>query len=440
MTNQETLKRFPTIRAKMGDWDYYVTTFPFYEVAQRVKFATELIAPANMSEWIQRSVIPRRAKQIADYLIKQPERFFPSIVVGVYQGQPTWHEIEVQESPIWGAPRLDPRFQENFGILELDGEENLYAIDGQHRVAGIKKALEQLKEQGDPQYETLADEDLTFVFVSAEIGDGKIERVRRLFTTLNKEARRVNSQEIIALDEDDPAAIITRWLAIDYDGLNKETPKVDGKPAKSLIHFAANQIPTGNRHSVTSIVTLHTLVKKVFKPELDRLKREYRTNRPSDDELKDLYSKAVGIWESARKYVSSLDDVLGSNPEEERASKYRGEHGGQILFRPIGLQAFAGALGRLRSEKVDLEIAIRSLCELPMEISEPPWNYVVWNPKTKRMISQKQNIAVAEDIFLHMLGYEPKGNRSDLQTRYNNLFDDPSADPFKSLVQAGLSE
>ena len=76
MTNQETLKRFPTIRAKMGDWDYYVTTFPFYEVAQRVKFATELITPANMSEWIQRSVIPRRAKQIADYLINQPERFF----------------------------------------------------------------------------------------------------------------------------------------------------------------------------------------------------------------------------------------------------------------------------------------------------------------------------------------------------------------------------
>lgn len=433
MTNKETLKRFPTIQAKMGDWDYYVTTLPFYEVAQRVKFATDLITPVNMSEWIQRNVIPRRAEQIADYLINQPERFFPSIVVGVYQGQPTWHEIEVQESPIWGTPGLDSRFRDSFGILELDGEEKLYAIDGQHRVAGIKRALEQLKEQDDPQYETLANEDLTFVFVSAEIGDGKIARVRRLFTTLNKEARRVSIQEIIALDEDDPAAIITRWLAIRYKGLNKETPKVDGKPVKSLIHFAANQIPKANRHSVTSIVTLHALVNKVFKPELNRLKKEYRTNRPSDEDLKALYLKAVGIWKSARQYVSSLDDVLGSNPEEERASKYRGEHGGQILFRPVGLQAFAGALGRLRSE-VDLETAIRSLCELPMEISEPPWNYVLWNPNTKRMISQKQNIAIAEDIFLHMSGHEPKGNRSDLRTRYNNLFEDPSTDPFKSLT------
>ncbi len=433
MTNEATLKRFPTIRAKMGNWDYYVTTFPFYEVAKRVKFATELITPTNMSEWIQRKIIPRRAEQIADYLIKQPERFFSSIVVGVYQGQPTWHEIEIQDSPIWGAPGLDPRFQDSFGILELDGEENLYAIDGQHRVAGIKKALEQLKERGDPQYETLANEDLTFVFVSAEIEDGKIERVRRLFTTLNKEARRVNPQEIIALDEDDPAAVITRWLAIYYDGLNKETPKVDGKPAKSLIHFEANQIPKGNRHSVTSVVTLHTLVKKVFKPKLDQLKKKYYPNRPSDDDLKDLYSKAVGIWESARQYVSSLDDVLGSNPEEERASKYRGEHGGQILFRPVGLQAFASALGGLCSKGVDLETAIKSLCELPMEISEPPWINVIWNPNTKRMISQKQNIAIAEDIFLHMLGYAPRGNRSDLRTRYNNLFDDPSADPFKSI-------
>ena len=432
MDNQPPLKRLPTIQAKMGDWDYYVTTLPFSEVAHRVKFASDLIAPSNMSEWIQRRVIPRRAEQIANYLIDQPERFFPSVVVGVYQGQPAWYEIDVQGDIILGDPELAPRFQDKLGILELDGEESLYAIDGQHRIAGIKEALKRLWDKGDSRYETLAEEDLTFVFVSAEIAGGKIERVRRLFTTLNKHAKSVSRQEIIALDEDDPSAIVTRWLATDYDGLNKETRQEKDSSPKSLIHFAANQIPIGNKHSVTSIVTLHTFVQKVFKTEIDNLRKEYSGNRPDDASLKSLYERAVDAWECMRRHNSALDDVLGSDPMEERVSKYRTADGGEILLRPVGLQAFAGALGSLLAENIDMESAIRNLCKLPNEISETPWNYVVWNPNTKRMISK--NRTVAEAVFLHMLGHKPKGRRSDLQDRYNNLFDNPSADPFGKVL------
>ena len=181
---------------------------PFSQVAETVRPARDLITPSDMNSWIQREVIPRRIGQIADYLIDQEQHFFPTIVVGVYMGKPTWHEVDIEDNAIFGTPALDPRSKYTLGLLELDGTEHLYAIDGQHRVAGIKEALKRLSERGDEDgYNSLAKEDLSVVFVSADIKkEGQLERVRRLFTTLNREAKRVSEPEIVALDEDDAAA------------------------------------------------------------------------------------------------------------------------------------------------------------------------------------------------------------------------------------------
>ena len=167
----------------MGDWYYYIATLPLYEVAERVRPAGELVNPPDMNAWIQRSVIPYRARQIADYLINQEQHFFPGIVVGVYLGEPTWYEISVEDNAIFATPALDPRAKNSLGLLELDGTEQLYAIDGQHRVAGIKEALRRLiREEDIEEYNRLANEDLSIVFVSADIDKkGQLERVRRLF-------------------------------------------------------------------------------------------------------------------------------------------------------------------------------------------------------------------------------------------------------------------
>ena len=84
MNELPEVKAFPTIRAQIGDWFYYVTTLPFYEVANRIRPATEFFHPPSLNEWIQREVMPSRRKEIAEYLLTQPERFFNGIVVGVY--------------------------------------------------------------------------------------------------------------------------------------------------------------------------------------------------------------------------------------------------------------------------------------------------------------------------------------------------------------------
>ena len=74
---------------------------------------------------------------------------------------------------------------------------------------------------------------------------------------------------------------------------------------------------------------------------------------------------------------------------------------GTFSFDRWGLQAFAGALGLLRTRGIPTEKAVRSLCNLPMDISQTPWRHIVWNPSTRRMING--NKTIAETLFLHML-------------------------------------
>ena len=90
-------------------------------MAERVQPATDLVTTPDMSAWIQRGIVLERAKIIANYLITRPQHFFPGIVVGVYLGEPTWYEIDVEDNMVLSDPAIDPNAQYNLGLLELDG-------------------------------------------------------------------------------------------------------------------------------------------------------------------------------------------------------------------------------------------------------------------------------------------------------------------------------
>ena len=433
------LKAFPTIRAQMGDWFYYLTTLPFYEVARRVLPATEFFHPSSMSEWIQRQVMPRRRKEIASYLIEEPQRFFNGIVLGLYLGEPKWYGIEVEENNIFGTPGLDPRFHQALGILELSGDENLYAIDGQHRVAGIKEALETLAASGrEEEYSTLAHEDLGIIIVAADRDATQLQRVRRMFSTLNKTSRAVSTAELIALDEDDAGAIVTRRIATEFEGLNKVTPRPGRLPDMGLVHLGkSTQLPRANRHSITTIVTLLDIVRSSFQVEVGRLKSEHKGSRPSAGELDALYDGATNMWQSLKMHSPQMSEVMGSEPQECRAGFYRRGDGGHVLFRPIGQQAFSGALGVLRSRDIPTEDAVAHLCKAPMELSQPPWVRVLWNPTTLRMINSYRTLG--EALFLHMVGEPPRSKSYDLEGKYQALYGPEEESPFNDIPVSPLS-
>ena len=156
------------------------------------------------------------------------------------------------------------------------GLEQLYAIDGQHRIAGIKAALEILNTpEGIEQHDRLANEDLAVLFVSADIErEGQRERVRRLFTTLNKEAKKVSDAEIVALDEDDVAAVVTRWIATRYDGLRASQSDAEDNLPHLVQLGTRDEIPPANQRSVTTIVSLYRMTKGNFSKGDNRTEQE----------------------------------------------------------------------------------------------------------------------------------------------------------------------
>ena len=133
-----TALQIPAMRGVMGDWIYYVTLLPFQEVSNRIRETNEIHKSRLLREMIQRVLTPR-SKTIAEYIKSQTQHFFNAIVVGVYEGEPKWHQLNVGKSDLFDPSNLEPRVANSLGILTLSGEEKLFAIDGQHRVEGIKE-------------------------------------------------------------------------------------------------------------------------------------------------------------------------------------------------------------------------------------------------------------------------------------------------------------
>src|ERR1039457_4617756 len=197
----------PALRGVFGDWVYYSCLMPLSEVGSRVQFAEKIIRKSEkLSEWIQREIKIGRAHQIARYLVREEQRFFNSLVVAIHGGDPAWHgfgdfrpesdDIHLREVP--------KDVEAGVGFLSFTGQEDIFALDGQHRLAGIQEALLKNPELGR--------EEVSLILVAHKTTKEGRERTRRLFTTLNKTAVPVSKGEIIALDENDVMAIVTRYL------------------------------------------------------------------------------------------------------------------------------------------------------------------------------------------------------------------------------------
>ena len=195
----------PALRGVMGNWVYYSCLMQLGELSARIRFADEVHTHQGLSEMIQRSIDETRTKEIADYIRLQPQRFFNSLVVAVYGGEPNWHALfnvrNIGADPI--LEKLQPETIESVGFLTLEGDEKLFALDGQHRLAGIKE----IKDRG---YQPAIDDEVSLILVAHEQSAEGLVRTRRLFTTLNKTGRKVTKGDIIALDEDDVMAICVR--------------------------------------------------------------------------------------------------------------------------------------------------------------------------------------------------------------------------------------
>lgn len=394
------LLRIPALRARMGDWVYYVCILKMSDVARRIKFASELFTSKMLSELVQQK-LSHHAKDIEKHFLSQPQRFFNAVVVGTYGGNPQWYEIDVRAFD--ADSEVLPDYSEGvFGVLQLESSAEIWAIDGQHRVAGIRLAV-----QENPAF---GDEELCVIFTTGvtsthrSVDPEGFERTRRLFTTLNRHAKAVSKSDIVALDENDTIAIVTRALVEDYPLFQEK------------VSISQRKIPTSDKSSFTTIEVLYDVMDIILREKSINKWKEFKNiQRPDDAVIKFYHDKAVSFWNDMIDSSDALQAMHQADPKMQIAAKYRHQLGGHILFRPVGLLVVARSIKMLLDHGIAMRDAIQAIGKMPSQLTEFPWANLLWDSGNARMITTPENQRVAERILFHSAGGDLKSIRRDIE-------------------------
>lgn len=381
----------PGLRGNFGSWTYYSCLMPLGEINRRVDYATKIHTQNKpLSDMIQRSLEGNRADNIAGYIKTNPDRFFSALVIAVYGGSPDWLEVGNFKATdhAEAVKEISQQAKDSIGFLRLTGSEEMFAVDGQHRVAGIRRAIE-----NDVDVD---DELLPVLLIGHRTTVAGMERTRRLFTTLNKLAVPVKKSDIIALDEDDAMAITVRRLVEDH-------PKfLDPRIAIST----AQQIPSSNSISLTTIGNLYDLLKLLFMySENVNRDTKLRFNRPTDTKLAGYHKVAIDFF-AALEEASPPFKSYFSQQVPTIDSSLRSSAGGHLLFRPIGLEVVTRAAIEIsREQNITINKAAQYFSILPMQLTAAPFEGVIWDSNRNVVITRGKLLAVR--LAAYMLGNKP---------------------------------
>ncbi len=394
--------KIPAIRSKMGIWFYYVGTLSFKEVSERVSpINDELHKSELLRGMIQRS-ITENYKNIANYIQTQEERFFNSLILAIYDGQPEWNEIRISDA--------DGKDNYNLGIITFTGNEKIFPVDGQHRVEGIKKAI-----QDNPK---LLDERVPVIFVGHSKDEAGMRRTRRMFSTLNRYAKPVSLRDIIALDEDDIVAIASRNLL--------DSTKLFGK--NRILDSKNKSIPDNNKMALTTIITyyecnkelLWLLVKDkvVYGVDEKRINgrnkiNEYIRHRPSDKVVENFTRECKEFWSSIIEVCTLIKN------DTEVVGKFRDENGGHIFFRPIALYPFARTAARIKEIKgKSYSEIVKMIPDDLLWLQHPLWKKIIWDDVSRRMIMGNKKLT---ELLLLYICCKDIMTQSEKKKLVNNL-------------------
>lgn len=399
----------PAIRSVLGEIVFYTASFSFKQIAERVKkIDDELHTSTSLKDQLQRS-LTKNYESITNYILSQKEHFFNSLVLAVYDGEPEWNEIEI---------RFKDEDYCNMGFLKLNGDEKIFPVDGQHRVEGIKDAVKK-----DPELE---DEAISVILIGHQKSKEGMERTRRIFSTLNRYAKPVSLGDIIALDEDDTVAIVTRNLLESFPLFMNERISDDKK---------TKAIAEKDTKSFTSLIKLYETNREIYKYYTsfrDRTKRLYTKPkidtflrfRPDQEEIDNFEGYLVDFWTQFSDTFDGMKEYLVST-EESPAAKFRNrEDGGLLYFRPIALpQLVISILETCFRTQLSLHDSMVAYSKLEMCISKEPWIKILWEPDRRTMIMANATLVHLLLMYMYDDSILKKTELESLKSRYAKVLE-----------------
>lgn len=398
----------PAIRGYIGKTVYYITNLKFKDLASLVnrRSSEELYKSGQLKEALQRSLTDNYLK-IKDYILKHPDHFFNAMVLAVYDGDPQWREVRYEVDDVMYA---------NVGLLELNGNEQIFPIDGQHRLEGIKAALKESR-----KYEN---DTIPIMLIGHENSSKGMAKSRRIFSILNRYAKPVGKGDIIALDEDDIVAIVTRWLLEGYELFTDNKIKISN----------TKSIPTTDKSSFTTLMTLYDCHDELFKAfhlrETSKLLsneklKDYKRARPDDSEIQSFYDFVKSFWDEMIINFVELQEYI-SDKSNEAALRFRPQgEGGNLFFRPVGILPFVSAVCQIMISLKDFDykaILANYAIFLDRNIESNYWTRILWDASAKKMLVRNGSITKYLMIEMYSSDLLTPKERNKMLERFVQLF------------------
>ena len=369
----------PCLRGCMGDWTYYNVLIPFKEL-KRIDNNHIIKESKSLDNSLQRDLSERKYK-IKDYLLNENQRYFNSIIVGVYGEMPDWFALDLREIANNFNLNIKNRVQESLGILSLSGGEVLFTIDGQHRIAGIKLALNENKDR-------FINDELSVVLVAHKDDEKGRVRTRRLFATINREAVKPSQNDLAIIDEIYAYNVIARDLYAKY------------KPFDNKIALTSNtNLDRDNHTDFTNLLSLVAVNKKVLK--LVKSHKQSKYNGPNIKERIELFKTAKEFWDFMILNVREYEYYFSG---KKKLNEFRNSEEGKpmnLLFTPIG-QKFIAEIYTYFYKKDKLGLLSKRINKLDFELYNGNYKHLFFNPNKNTMVINNQT--TAKNLTLYLLG------------------------------------
>ncbi len=375
----------PALRGNFGSWNYFSTVIKVKDIVDDNRIITvpesKALYTKNINQILQREIDTSRIDKIKEYLLRSKERFFSSLIVAIHKGAPEWADFDLERQFRIDNDLVDDtevEFIENkIGVLTLSGNEEIFVLDGQHRLLGLRKAV------GDN--ESVGEDEISLIIVIHK-ADLK-QRTRRLFTVLNRYAVSIKPAEKVILEEDDAAAILTRKLVQEYPTFIKD----NAVSATKLFNLSST-----DTKNFTSLVCLYEISKVLI--NYSSLYKSKVIIRPTDEVLNQLYVNITSFWDF---FFKAFPNVVKFINEQKVPSKFirNKTSGGSMLLRPEGQLLFASVYKEFDSSK-KVKVFKDNVSKIDFNLSGPNWMYVFWKGDTMETKHKK----LKRSIFKYLLG------------------------------------
>lgn len=384
----------PAMKGKFGSTEYYVLTMPALELTK------QLVIPEKIEGWdelsleerYQREINFNRVKrQIAPYLVSDPDRFFGAFIVMMYKG-------EIEFEPInniykGNVPKLYSNAAGAFGFLNFEGDEILVPLDGQHRLAALEFAItgkdqnQQSIKDVDPS-PSVASDMCTVILVGNDT-----EKSRKIFNKVNRYAKSTSKADNLITADDDIVAVIVRE---DLIGEEHCFPS-------DVVNAKSNTLNQSARE-FTTLSTLYEATKSV----LENTHGKIRTDRlPAVDVQRLMRAEAKDYWETIVSEIEPIAHLVSDQTEngDNHRREFRRDY---VLGKPIAQWALVEAILKLCDEdsitglRLSLSEACQRVNQLDWRVENERWQNVLMNGQ--KVMAGKATVNFAAIIIAYWLG------------------------------------